>query len=55
MASPISFYSTNHKSPALPFHEALLKGQAPDKGLYMPEDIPQIPAHELMAMKNMEY
>jgi len=55
MDSPISFYSTNSKSPALPFHEALLKGQAPDKGLYMPEEIPQVSKQELRAMKHMEY
>ena len=55
MSAPILFYSTNHKAPSLPFHEALLKGQAPDMGLYMPEHIPQISAGELVAMQEMEY
>lgn len=49
------FYSTNLKSDTLPFHEALLKGQAPDKGLYMPESIPQITEDEINSMKSMEY
>ncbi|MCD4730129.1 MAG: threonine synthase [Bacteroidales bacterium] len=51
----LSFYSTNLKSDTLPFHEALLKGQAPDKGLYMPESIPTISVDEIMDMKSMEY
>lgn len=55
MPTPILFYSTNNKAPSLPFHEALLKGQAPDMGLYMPEHIPQISAGEMVAMQEMEY
>ena len=51
----ISYYSTNLKADPLPFHEALLKGQAPDKGLYMPETIPQITGEEIAGMKAMEY
>jgi threonine synthase len=55
MGEPIMFYSTNRKSPDLPFHEALLKGQAPDKGLYMPEENPQISKKEIASMGKMEY
>lgn len=55
MKEKIEFYSTNLKAPSLPFNEALLKGQAPDKGLYMPEDIPRISRDELISMKSMEY
>lgn len=55
MVKKISFYSTNLKSENLPFHEALLKGQAPDKGLYMPEFIPSISMDEILEMKSMEY
>jgi len=55
MAKPISFYSTNLKSPSLPFDKALLKGQAPDKGLYMPEEIPQVTTKEIANMSKMEY
>jgi threonine synthase len=37
------------------FKQALLKGQAPDRGLYMPERIPEIPPQEIQAFSNMEY
>lgn len=55
MKEKVSFYSTNLKSGNLPFNEALLKGQAPDKGLYMPEVIPTISIEEIGKMKSMEY
>jgi threonine synthase len=42
MAEKIYFYSTNGKAVKTTFGEALLKGLAPDKGLYMPERIPVI-------------
>lgn len=35
------YYSTNNSSPKVDFKEATIKGQAPDKGLYLPETIPQ--------------
>lgn len=37
------YYSTNKQSPKVDFKEATIKGQAPDKGLYFPETIPQLP------------
>ncbi len=49
------FYSTNKKSPSLPFSQALLQGQAPDRGLYMPESIPQLSPDELNSFGKMEY
>ncbi len=39
----MKYYSLNHISPKATFAEATLKGQAPDKGLYFPETIPQLP------------
>jgi len=36
------YYSTNHKSPQVNFKYATINGQAPDKGLYFPESIPQL-------------
>src|SRR5688572_9463333 len=36
------YYSTNHKSPKVNFKDATINGQAPDKGLYFPEEIPQL-------------
>ena len=41
--NPILFYSTNLKAESVPFRDALLKGIAPDRGLYMPQEIPTIP------------
>ena len=37
------------------FKHALLKGQAPDRGLYMPERIPEIPLAEIKAFTAMSY
>jgi threonine synthase len=55
MKNPISFYSTNRLSPSLPFDLALLKGQAPDRGLYMPEKIPVVKPELIRAMREMAY
>lgn len=38
----MNYYSTNKQSPIVDFKEATIKGQAPDKGLYFPEVIPQV-------------
>jgi threonine synthase len=38
----MNYYSTNHKSEKVSFREAAIAGQAPDKGLYFPERIPQL-------------
>ncbi len=38
----MNYYSLNKQSPAVNFKEATIKGQAPDKGLYFPETIPQV-------------
>jgi threonine synthase len=38
----MQFYSLNKKSPNVNFKEATINGQAPDKGLYFPEMIPQL-------------
>ena len=38
----MKYYSTNKESPIVDFKEATIKGQAPDKGLYFPEVIPQV-------------
>ena len=55
MSAPILFYSTNHKAEAVTFSQALLKGQAPDKGLYMPSVIPALDLPELAALKDLPY
>jgi len=38
----LNFYSLNKQSPSVDFKEATIRGQAPDKGLYFPERIPQV-------------
>lgn len=39
----MQYYSTNGNAPKATLQEAVVKGLAPDKGLYMPERIPTIP------------
>ncbi|MDD3094992.1 MAG: threonine synthase [Candidatus Neomarinimicrobiota bacterium] len=39
----MEYYSTNHISAAADLKTAVLKGMPDDKGLYMPDDIPQMP------------
>jgi threonine synthase len=53
--NPILFYSTNGTSPDLTFSQALLKGQAPDKGLYMPRSIPKLSEEEIRSFINKPY
>lgn len=55
MSENIQFYSTNLKSSAVHFRDALLKGLAPDGGLYMPSSIPIIPVEVMAEMQNMTY
>lgn len=40
----MNYYSTNHHSPAATLQEAVVRGLAPDRGLYMPEHIHPIPS-----------
>ncbi len=51
----IQYYSTNKKAGKVSLSEALLKGQAPDKGLYLPEEIPQVSKDDLSWMKGKSY
>ncbi|MDR1762960.1 MAG: threonine synthase [Dysgonamonadaceae bacterium] len=39
----MKYYSTNRKSPEVGLKDAVIKGLAPDRGLYMPEKIPVLP------------
>ncbi|MCU0277190.1 MAG: threonine synthase, partial [Acidobacteria bacterium] len=55
METRILFYSTNRRAQAVSFREALLKGLAPDKGLYMPERIPVLAPGEIDAFADMDY
>jgi len=51
----ILYYSTNLKAPAVSFREALLKGLAPDGGLYMPQYLPQLTGDELERLREKNY
>ena len=37
------YYSLNRKSPSVTFREAVIRGIAPDRGLYFPETIRALP------------
>jgi threonine synthase len=52
---PSLLYSTNLTSPDVDLRAALLKGQAPDKGLYMPRELPVIPRAEITAYRDKSY
>ena len=38
----MKYYSLNHNAPKVSFQEAVIKGLAPDKGLYFPESLTPI-------------
>ena len=46
------YYSTNQNSPKVNFREATIQGQAPDRGLYFPEHIPQFAPSFLHELKS---
>ncbi|MBE0662924.1 MAG: threonine synthase [Bacteroidales bacterium] len=52
---PIKYYSTNLKAEPVSFGDALLQGQAPDRGLYMPDHIPLLDHTQLESFSNMSY
>lgn len=47
----LNYYSTNRQSPEVDFKTATIIGQAPDKGLYFPEYIPQ---HDESLIRNLK-
>ena len=55
MNGTIFYYSTNLQAKAVSFSEALLKGQAPDRGLYMPDRFPQVTREELREFSVLNY
>ncbi len=62
---PIRYYSTNRNLDGVPgitpfkghvsFRDALLQGQAPDEGLYMPDRIPCISREDIASLKGKPY
>jgi len=51
----LQFHSTNGQSPAVNLREALLQGQAPDRGLYFPKQFPRFTFNELAAFSRLPY
>ena len=51
----IKYFSTNLRSEPVSFGEALLAGQAPDKGLYMPNRIPLLTPAIIDSLSSMSY
>ena len=49
----MKYYSTNKQSPLVDFKEAAIQGQAPDKGLYFPEQIPQADKKLISEIENI--
>ena len=48
----MKYYSLNKQSPVVNFKEATINGQAPDKGLYFPECIPQVDKALISGIEN---
>ncbi|MEW6250732.1 MAG: threonine synthase [Planctomycetota bacterium] len=55
MSDAVRFYSTNHEVPPVTLAEALLQGQAADRGLFMPERFPELPREELRRLVGQPY
>lgn len=51
----MKYYSTNHKAPLASLHEAVVKGLAPDRGLYMPEKIKKLPKSFFDNIQNLSF
>ena len=49
------YYSTNKKAPKVSLKDALLTGQAPDKGLYMPQSFRHIPIDAIIPFRDKPY
>ena len=52
---PVTFRSTNRTVEGYTLGQALLTGQAPDRGLFMPDPIPAWSLDELRAMRDLSY
>ena len=51
----MKYYSTNRLAPLATLEEAVVKGLAGDKGLYMPEKIKALPSSFFEKMKDMSF
>ncbi|MEW6746156.1 MAG: threonine synthase [Planctomycetota bacterium] len=55
MAPPILYYSTNRGVPPATLSQALLQGQAADRGLFMPSEFPLLSGAHLEALREKTY
>ncbi len=55
MKNTLLFYSTNGAAPKVDLRTALINGQAPDRGLYLPENIPALDSSELAEFPTLSY
>lgn len=55
LMEPILFYSTNGKAPRVSLRDALLQGQTPDRGLYLPQRYPRFTGEEIAAFAHQGY
>ena len=51
----MKYYSTNHNAPLASLHEAVVKGLAPDRGLYMPERIKKLPKEFFSSIDSLSF
>lgn len=51
----MKFYSTNNSAHIVTLQEAVIKGLAPDQGLYMPVTIPKLPKSFFQRMPDMSF
>ena len=51
----MKYYSTNHQAPEVSLEQAVVKGLAPDRGLYMPERIQPMPASFFEHLPEMSF
>ncbi len=51
----MKYYSTNHQAPDVDLKTAVVKGLAPDKGLYMPERINKLPVSFFENIQNLSF
>jgi threonine synthase len=53
--APILYSSTNGQSPTVGLREAMLAGQAPDRGLYLPQTFPKLELEEIAGFAQAPY
>jgi len=51
----MQYYSLNKKAPYTSFKNAVVKGLAPDKGLYFPESITPLPKEFFDTIADLSY